>query len=81
MVKVINFCDAIRHVNILRSTNNSKTHPREKTSHTTATIINYNKHFLNESALICLNRVIITRNEIGLDGSNPDNTQSCVIYA
>jgi len=65
---IINFCDAIRHVNVLRSTSNSKINPGEKTSHTTAKIVNHKTHFLNESALICLNRVIITRKEIGLLG-------------
>jgi len=78
---IINFGDAIRHVNILRSTNNSKINSGEKTSHTTAIISNHKTHFLNEKALICLNRVTITRKKIGLDGQTPDNTQSCIIYS
>jgi len=77
---IISFCDALKHVNKLRSTNNSKINSGEKISHTTATITNRKTHFLNEAPLICLNRVIITRKEIGLDGQTPDNTQSCIIY-
>jgi len=61
MIKIKHFSDAIKHVNIFRSTNNSKINPGEKTPPTTTKIINHKMHFLEEGTLICLNRLIIAR--------------------